>query len=136
MSGDVADEVRQEHYALLYALSVLTRDMFVQVPVYRGLAGRPPAAWHAMLMRACEILADFIPDYGADDFPPGMFNRDVPPSVLTRAAAAEQIRSQIDALVAHHGDLLDVADEISDDAVAYLDDKLRALLDDEHGVHP
>ena len=135
MTDDVADEIREEHCALLWALAILTDDIQYQSPVFRALAGRPPAVWHAVLAHAARIIADTIPRYGADDFPEGMFNRDAPPVLLTRAAAATQVREQLSALVARHGPLEHVGsdDDLDGSQLGHLDDEWRRMLDSDQG---
>lgn len=115
MTNNVTDEIRREHAALLWALSLLDDDVRFRNEVYRGLAGRGPAAWHAMLMRAAEAIADTIPRQSAE-----------------RAEAAADVRGQLERLTARHGALLTANDDDAD--LDHLDGPIRALLDDEGGA--
>lgn len=122
-----ADEIRAEHFALLYALSVLADDTRFQTEIYRGLAGRGPVAWHVVLMRAAAIIADTIPRYGPKDFREDTSDRDAVPPGFTRAEAAEEVQSQLTALVGRHGGVVGVNDVDGD--LSHMDEHLRRLLD-------
>jgi hypothetical protein len=102
------DEVRQEHCALLWALSVLDADIRYRTPVYHALAGRGQAIWHSMLMRAVEIVAENVPH--------------------DRAEAAADVRARLGRLAARHSDL--GADRVDDSDLGHIDAELRTLLDD------
>lgn len=128
MTDEVTNEVRQERAALLWALSVLTEDVRFQGEVYRWMAGRGPAAWTAMLMRAAQIIADSTPRHYAE----GLDLTDSP-AQFTRDDAANNVRAQLERLTVRNGALLAV-DDVDESDLGHLDAALRALLDDEGGT--